>query len=152
MGHYYFDSSALVKRYVIETGTDWVNGLYADFDHTIYLARITGAEIVAALFRRVRTGDLSPADAGKVATRFKQDFRSRYQIVEVTEKIVDTAMDVAEKYSLRGYDSVQLAASLELNLVRNSLSLSQIIFVCADTVLNEVAESAGLKIENPNVH
>ncbi len=29
MGHYYFDSSALVKRYVAETGTDWMNWLCA---------------------------------------------------------------------------------------------------------------------------
>lgn len=152
MSHYYFDSSALVKRYVVETGTDWVNNLYTDSDQTIYLARVSGAEVIAALFRRMRIGDLLPVDAAKVATQFKTDFRTRYQVVEVTAKVVDSAMALAEQYNLRGYDTIQLAAALELNLVRNSLSLSPITFVCADNQLNEVARSVGIQIDNPNAH
>lgn len=60
MGHFYFDSSALVKRYVLETGTEWVNSicLAAPPIHTIYTVRVTGAEIVAAFFLRVRTGSV----------------------------------------------------------------------------------------------
>jgi predicted nucleic acid-binding protein len=136
----------------VEAGTDWVKSLNDNPEHTIYLARISGAEIIAALFRRVRTGDLSTADAAKVTARFKQDFRACYQIVEVTERVVDTTMDLAEKYGLRGYDSVQLAAAFELNLIRNSLSLSGITFVCADIALNQAAETAGLNTHNPNNH
>jgi hypothetical protein len=59
-------------------------------------------------------------------------------------------MDLAEKYGLRGYDSIQLAAALELNLIRNSLSLFKITFVCTDTALNKAAETAGLDTQNPN--
>jgi predicted nucleic acid-binding protein len=152
VGHYYFDSSALVKRYVVETGTDWINSIFSDSNQTIYSARISGAEIIAAFFRRVRSRDLFPADADIAATQFKTDFRSRYQIVEITEKVIDTAMNLAERHDLRGYDSVQLAAAMELNLVRNSLSLSPIIFVSADNQLNEVARTVGIQVENPNAH
>ena len=54
MGHYYLDSSALVKRYVAEAGTNWIQNLCAPgADHTLYTIRISGAEVVAALFRRV---------------------------------------------------------------------------------------------------
>ena len=50
MGHYYFDSSALVKRYVAEAGTNWMNRLCAaGAGHTLYTVRISGAEIIAAL-------------------------------------------------------------------------------------------------------
>ena len=46
MGHYYFDSSALVKRYVAETGTNWTNGSCAiGAGNTLYTVRISGAEI-----------------------------------------------------------------------------------------------------------
>jgi len=54
---YYLDSSALVKRYVAETGTDWIGRLCAvEAGNTLYTARMTGAEIAAALFRRAREG------------------------------------------------------------------------------------------------
>jgi len=151
--HYYFDSSALVKRYVAETGTAWVNSLCASSSgHTLYTVRISGAEIIAALFRRAQTGALALSDAQAATTQFKIDFRSLYQIVEVTELVIDRAMTLAERHSLRGYDSVQLAAALELQSVRISLSLSAITFVCADDKLNLAATAESLPAENPNTH
>ena len=153
MAHYYLDSSALVKRYVAETGTVWANTLCAaGSGHTLYTVRITGAEIIAALFRRARTGALAEPDAQAAATRFKYDFRNRYQVVEVTERLIERAMTLAEKHGLRGYDSVQLAAALELQAARVFASLSAITFVCANDKLNVAAASEGLLVENPNTH
>lgn len=152
MAHYFFDSSALVKRYVAETGTAWLNDLYTDSSHILYVVRISGAEIIAALFLRVRTGSIAMSDAQAAATQFKADFRSRYHIVEVTEQLINSAMTLAEKHRLRGYDSVQLAAALELQTVRASLSLPTITFVCTDDQLNIAAITDGLLVENPNTH
>ena len=153
MGHYYLDSSALVKRYVAEAGTGSVINLCAtSADHTLYTVRISGAEIIAALFLRVRTGTLAESDAQAAATQFKADFRDRYQIVEATQQLVDLAMTLAEKHGLRGYDSIQLAAALALQAARDSLSLSTITFVCADDKLNAAAIAEGLAVENPDVH
>lgn len=151
MSHYYLDSSAIVKRYVAEVGTDWVSELCAiDAGHTLYTTRISGAEIIAALFLRTRTGTLAMSDAQAAATQFKADFRNRYQIVEATERLVDLAMTLAEKHGLRGYDSVQLAAALELQTARAFASLAPITFVCADDRLNAAAVAEGLAVENPN--
>jgi predicted nucleic acid-binding protein len=151
--HYYLDSSALVKRYVAEVGTPWVIDLCtADVGHTIYTVRISGAEIVAALFLRARTGTLALTDAQAAATQFQTDFHSRYQVVEVTEQVVDLAMTLAGRHGLRGYDSVQLAAAFVLQTARDALSLSGVTFVCADDRLNAAAMSEGLSVENPNTH
>lgn len=70
---YYFDSSALVKRYVEETGTEWINHLCANpaSDH-FYTVRISGAEIVAALFNRMRTGSITAPDAQAAALSLQQ--------------------------------------------------------------------------------
>jgi hypothetical protein len=151
VGHYYFDSSALIKRYVVETGTTWVNNLcHVSQEHTLYVVRISGAELIAALFRRVRNGDIALADGQAAATQFKADFRNNYQVVEVTEHLIDSAMILAEKNSLRGYDSVQLAGAMALQSIRTTLSLSPLTFVCADNYLNTVAATEGLVVENPN--
>lgn len=153
MAHYYFDSSALVKRYVAEVGTSWVQALCAPAaGHVLYTVRISGAEIIAALFRRARTGTLSSADAQAAAMQFKADVRGDYQIVEVTEILVDRAMTLAEQHGLRGYDSVQLATALELQALRAVRSLPPLTFVSADDMLNNVAVAEGLAVENPNNH
>ena len=153
MAHQYFDSSALVKRYVAEVGAAWVQGLCAPTaGHIIYTVRISGAEIVAALFRRLRVGAISITDAQAAAVQFRADFRNDYQIVEVTEALIDRAMTLAEEHGLRGYDSVQLAAALELQTLRASLSLPPVTFISADEMLNKAAIAEGLQAENPADH
>ena len=53
MAGYFFDTSGLVKRYVAETGTAWVNSLlHPTARIALYLSRITGVELVAAITRR----------------------------------------------------------------------------------------------------
>ena len=49
----FFDTSALVKRHINETGSKWVRSLIrAKANHRIYIARITAAEVSAAITRR----------------------------------------------------------------------------------------------------
>jgi hypothetical protein len=49
MASYYFDSSALIKRYAQETGSRWVSSLTdPQAGHEIFTALVSGAEIVAA--------------------------------------------------------------------------------------------------------
>ncbi len=50
---YFVDSSALVKRYVVETGTVWVRGFTRHNPSTIiYVAHITAVEVTCAVVRR----------------------------------------------------------------------------------------------------
>jgi len=150
---YYFDTSALVKRYAQETGTAWVVSVTdPTAGHDIYVARITGPEMIAALFRKVRVGDIAQADATRAAVNFKADFRTQYQIVELTADVAERAMSLAEQHGLRGYDAVQLAAALELHVVRAKMGLPPLIFVSADDDLNAAGQAEGLMIENPNAY
>lgn len=153
MAHYFLDSSGLVKRYVAETGSGWVQSLYApDAGNTIYISRITGAEVIAAIFRRLRVGDLRPEDAQAVGRWFKDDFGRTYRVIEVTADVVERAMNLAEARALRGYDAVQLATALELHRLRQETNLPLLTFVSADGDLNEAAEAEGLLTDNPTAH
>jgi hypothetical protein len=80
---YFFDSSAIVKRYVRESGTAWVQGLvHPPAGHRIYLARITGVEVCAALTRR-RAGSLARPIAVASLARFRLDLSQEYRITEI---------------------------------------------------------------------
>jgi uncharacterized protein len=152
VAEFYLDSSALVKRYVAEVGTSWITGLCVPAaSHTLYIVRISAAEIVAALFRRAKQGELTQSDAQTAINQFKVDL-GHYQIIEVNEALINRAMALAEKHALRGYDAVQLAACLEVQAVRAALSLLAITFVCADNQLNAAAKAENLATENPNDH
>ena len=151
MAAYFFDSSALVKRYVVESGTPWVCGLCDPAaGHTLYIARITGAEVIAALARHTRMGSLTRSAAQSAMAAFRSDFGSAYLISELTPTLINRAMDLAQTYSLRGYDAVQLAAAVDVNTERREYRLPLLTLASADTDLNQAATAEGLAIENPN--
>jgi uncharacterized protein len=150
VAHFYFDSSALVKRYVDEIGTKWVRKICnPNNGHTIYTCRIGGAEIVAAFYRRVRMRSITERNAQLAVDAFLDHFQNQYQIVEVTPSLVEGAMNLIPNTNLRGYDAVQLAAALSLQRIRDSLGMSLITFVSADNDLNKLAKKAGLTVTDP---
>ena len=150
MAAYFFDSSALVKRYVVESGTQWVRNLCnPTAGHSLYLVRITGAEVIAALARRTRAGSLAPSTAQRVMAAFRSDFVSAYFVSELTFALVDRAMDLVQIYGLRGYDAVQLAAAVDVNAERHRYSLLPVTLISADSDLNQAAAAEGLAVENP---
>jgi predicted nucleic acid-binding protein len=152
MPSYFLDTSALVKRYVAETGTAWVTGIVAPASaNLIYLARVTGVEMVSAIVRRARVGHLSAADAVSALAQFRTDFKHRFQVVGVTVPLVRQAMAAAETHALRGYDAVQLAAALQVQ--KRCLALGQFLtLVSADAEPNAAAILEGLRVEDPNMH
>jgi uncharacterized protein len=153
MSVYFLDSSALVKRYINEIGSAWVLSLFdPTLDHEFFVAAITGVEIVAAITRRICSDSIAVADAALVRNQLRSDLQTDYQVIEITEGIISSAMALAETQGLRGYDSVQLAAGCAINELCIANGLSPIIFVSADEELNLAAVNEGLLIENPNHH
>ena len=153
MAAYFLDSSALVKRYVTETGTPWVIGLLDPAARNrLYIARITGAEVTAALTRRERGGHLSATDAAAAIALFRRDYANRLRQVEITAALMTIAMTMARAHGLRGYDAVQLAAALYANGRRVARKLAPLVFVTADTSLLAAGATEGLTTEDPNTH
>jgi uncharacterized protein len=114
---YFCDSSAIVKCYVQEQGSGWMVALLdAAAMHHLYLARITGVEVIAAMCRRARYGDIAATDVAAALAQFRQDFAGLYRVIEITPTLVTRALAFAETYALRGYDAVQLAAAVEVQI------------------------------------
>lgn len=78
MATYFLDTSALVKLYVAESGSQWVREI-ADSaaNHDLVIAAITGVETVAAITRRLRAISITQADAETALADFKLDFSAR---------------------------------------------------------------------------
>lgn len=151
MAGFFCDSSAIVKRYVNETGSNFVDNL-ADINigNLILPARITRVEVAAAVARRLKNGNVTTADAQNALAAFQYDLTNNYFTVEVTPVLLTRAVGLATKHALRGYDAVQLAAALEANDETTTNGLSPITLVSADTELNIAAQAEGLNVENPN--
>lgn len=108
----YLDTSSLVKLYVEESGTPETERL-VDEALLVCTSVVAYAEARSALARLCREGALTSEEHAQVKVDLDQDW-PRYLAIEVTREIWQAAGDLAEKYALRGFDSLHLASFLHL--------------------------------------
>jgi uncharacterized protein len=150
---YYADSSALVKRYVIEVGSDWVQSLCnPTAGHVIALAHIGLVEIAAALAVKHRQGVLPDPVRDNLLRDLQRDSRDHYWLIDVGQSIVVQAIDLTRRRKLRGYDAVHLACALFLQETLLDQGLPAPTLLSADQELLDAALSEGLAMDNPNAH
>lgn len=146
---YYFDTSALLKHYLSEPGSEWVRGL-ADLRHgnVILVSDLTTVEFCSALARRQREGSITPTNAIVLQIRFFADFEREYLSIALTRNLLRSACDSFDRHPLRSLDAIQLASAREARYVLQE----EIVFVTADKNLLAAAASEGFATDDPNNH
>ena len=135
----YLDTSALVKLFLVESGSPNVVS-WTETASVLITSRITYAEARAALARGRRIGLLSASDLRVTVAELDAAFRT-YAVIEVTEAIVRRAGQLADTHALRGYDAVHLAAALEA-----SCDDDAVVFATFDHALADAARREGLRL------
>jgi predicted nucleic acid-binding protein len=148
---FYLDASALVKRYMAERGTNWIEALCANQDaHAIAIAHIGLVEVAAAFAAKQRGNFITPAEYDNALADLVHDAQHRYQLAAVDPFIVDSAIQLTRRRKLRGYDAVHLACALALNKPLVDHGLPPLTFVSSDNDLLAAATAEGLPTDNPN--
>lgn len=135
----YADASALVKRYVAETGSAEVIALTTGAEG-VATALVTRAEVAAAFARAVRVGLLDDVGGRRAQRRFSREWPDVVK-VPVTEMLVARAEALAWAHGLRGYDAVQLASALTW---QDALG-REIVLATFDRQLWDGARDSGLR-------
>jgi predicted nucleic acid-binding protein len=150
---YFLDSSALVKAYINEQGSNWTKNLIDPAStNKIYVSLLSGVEVISAITRRANRGDISASDAANADSLFRKEFSMNFAIIDISRSLVDHAMDIANKFGLRGYDATQLAVALMVRHERSVAGLLTPVFVSSDNALNSAAKNEGFAADDPNLH
>jgi hypothetical protein len=148
LGVFYLDTSALVKLYVREPGTEQMLRL-ADpaGGHTLALLGLTRVEFRSAVRQRERAGDLAHDIADRLIDSLEEHLANFFVVQPLTDLVIQEAAALLDRHALRAYDAVQLAGCLMLRarLGRHAT------FVCSDRQLAKAAEDEGMKVLDPSV-
>lgn len=136
----YLDTSALVKAYVDDTGTDIVleHLQAADIAASHEIAYV---EARSAYVRLARDGRLTQSELDQVKTEFESDWK-RYAIVGSDPAFLRRAAELAEAFALRAYDSVHLAAA---EYMAGGVD-DPVTFLCFDRKLCQAASVLRLRL------
>jgi predicted nucleic acid-binding protein len=144
---YYLETSALVKLYVREAGTDRLLEL-ADRSsiNRFSILSLSQVELWSAIRRRERNGEIPSAVATQILEAFRRHAESRFVTQKITDFLLDMAATLVDRHALRAFDAIQLAGFI---LLRSSATNDAPFFVCADRNLLAAAEREGAATLDP---
>ena len=137
----YLDTSSLVKLYVAEAHSELVRA-WTEEAEIVATCRVAYPEMISALNRRYRAGDLDRRDYRRLVTAFAREWR-RYAAIDFDEI---AAGRLAEAHGLRGFDAVHLSACRLLQTAEDAPSVA---FSSFDEKLNAAAAAEGLTVLRP---
>ncbi len=132
----FFDTSAFVKRYIEEKGSERVVEICGEAEH-LTLSIICLPEMIATLNRLVRERKLSAEHYRTVKTLILDDFED-VEICEITPEVIRQTIGCLESSQLRAMDALHLGCAL---------AVSPDLFVSSDRRQVEAARMLGLKVE-----
>jgi predicted nucleic acid-binding protein len=138
----YFETSAIVKLVLFEPGWDDAGELWSGSDQVV-TSPLAYAETRAAIAAASRARRIS----AEGVVEAKRALHARFlelDLVEVSQRVVRRAGDLAEKHGLRGFDAVHLSSAAELGLRATLL-------VTWDRQLARAAREEGLEIAGASV-
>lgn len=135
----YLDTSALVKRYVEEPGSDLVDRLVGEAT-VVATSRVAYPEARAAFARRAREGAMTRAQLKRVVASLDSELDA-WVWVELDAAIAKEAGRLAETRALRGFDAIHLGSALAL---RAGFDGRSVTFLAFDERLGRAALLEGL--------
>ncbi len=141
----YFDSSALVKRYVPTEPNGVLVIKFLQATPKIYTSITTTSEVRSAFRNKERSQEFTPAQVQKAVLDFNAHAQHQYVLLELTATMISFGNDLIMRYKLRTNDAYHIASAIEVANLANT-PLTQLEFYTADKDQAAAAKAEGLTV------
>jgi uncharacterized protein len=141
MDYAYFDTSALIKRYVEDLGRREVLTLLRK--NQCVVSAVLPVEVRSALRRRLAENTLDARRVPGILKRLAAD-RAYWTIIEVSREVLATAESLSGPHPLRALDAIHVASA---KLFGDRTASQTFTFVSADAQQTHVAEALGINTQ-----
>ena len=147
---FYFDTSAIIKRYRIEKGTAIVDEILGNpFSQDIfYTSFLTILEVTSSITRLKRSSQLTDYLAREIFSRFRQDIHEHFRILPLDNETATNAISLVEQYGLRSADAIHMATAIYIFC---AIAGSAHAMVSSDRELVQAAKSSNIVVLNPEI-
>ena len=154
MYYFYFDASALVKRYTRESGSDTINFLFANFPLVRLRCLTIGAiEVFWICVRKRNDNRITSHQFERAVTHLRHEVinnQSGFQTISVSDSLVWDSIRLIETHSLNSVDAMVLRSALDTATELRSTS-DRLVLVASDQRLLRAARAEDLQIFNPEI-
>lgn len=146
MNLFYLDSSAWLKRYFQEPGSEWMLRRF-ESGGPLASSVLGYVEVASALARQQAPRKLEEATLAGLQQQLDADWGDLIGL-PLTDEVVGRAVRLARGYKLRGADAVHLATALGVSDVLTG-SGDSLVLIASHEDLLAAAQQVGLAVENP---
>ena len=133
----YFDTSAILPLIIDEPSSSICVRLWNDADRSVSV-RLLYPEARAALAKARRMDRITSAQLTAAIDELEAII-TEIDHIEVTAELAHTAGELAQRFELRGYDAVHLAAA-------SAAAHTELVLATGDTDLAEASRSVGISV------
>jgi len=146
MKYYFFDSSAIVKLYVPEVGSDKVKEFFKDVSTMNLLSILSWAEVPSAFFRKTREipSTITFKEAENCLIKFLSDFYNKFYRIDLYDWHFTEVIRLIKNYSLKSADAIILSQAI--SLIKQGADLT---IITSDKNIFEIALQEEIRIINP---
>jgi len=140
---FYLDTSAIVKWYHTEKGSDAVVELLGNPSpgDRFYTSFLSVLELSSGVLRLAKGGQIRETTANQILIRFRQDIREVYRIWPLDNDLVSSAILVVEQHRIRSADALHLATAMAIRAVAGD---TEVVMVASDGELLDATSASGL--------
>ncbi len=149
---FFLDTSALVKRYLDEKGSDVIDGLFENLldNDALVISQLAVVEL-KAVFRRLLKGKVLREQQVKILlSEFVDDRAAMSASVSVDPALMEESAALLDRHALNAGDAIQLASALKLRSTFPGSEL--VVVVTSDADLSEACAGEGFRVLNPELN
>ena len=139
---FYVDTSALVKRYHIEPGSEQVDRLFTDPMAVLVTANVAITELTSALDRKCQEGALTSDGLMQILAVAARDVLAEFWLLELDRSHIRQSQQLILRHHLRTLDALHLAVLLSIKDLHP-------VLVASDLRLLQAAGQEGFDLLNP---
>lgn len=152
MIYFYFDASALVKRYSDEKGSDAVDYLFANVPlDRMYCLFLGAIEVFWICVRKRNDGRITTGQFAQATGYLDHEvisITSDFNTISIPDTLVLNSVSLIETHSLNSVDALVLQSAMNIDS-EFSNDGDKLVLVASDQRLLRAANSEGLLVFNP---
>lgn len=147
---FYLDTSAFVKRYKTEEGTEFIDKLFESLETPDRAATsfFGVLEFISTCRRLLKAGEIDSEEFNNMVANFLSDAEKYYIFHSVDDDIVSKGIEKIIDHAIKSADSLHLATATEMRRLLGETE-ENFIFIADDEEHCESAKAEGLDTVNP---
>ena len=109
MTFYFFDTSALVKRYHMESGSERVNAIFGDQDNILIISELAIVELASALQRKQNRGEVTFQTMNDALAQFANEVLSDLLVAGFRSGFIQQVRELVLQHGVRTLEHVSIS-------------------------------------------